>query len=66
MRTETLSRFLAAVERRKALVGLDESPEGVEGRRNKGARRSAAKRALIKSTERRARSANVEPIRSFA
>lgn len=60
MQQKTLSDFLADVSARKAQLGFDEGAEAVEARRNKGARRTARKAALLDRTQERARAAGRE------
>jgi hypothetical protein len=54
MQTVQLERFLADVEARKASRGVVEDTEAL---RNKGARRTPAKRELLRRAEERARTA---------
>ncbi len=65
MRQTDLSTFLCGIETRKALVGFDESAPAIESRRNKGGRRTASKRALLRRNGQRAEAANLEPIVSY-
>ena len=65
MRTIDLDGFLVAVEQRKAVLGLDESAGAVEARRNKGARRTAAKRETLRRADARAVAAGAAPVASY-
>ena len=65
MKSVDLFSFLADVERRKRALGFDESQAAVDALRNKGGRRSPAKRAMLRRTEQRARAAGFKPTRSF-
>jgi len=65
MQTLTLECFLEKAEQRKAVAGLDESEAAVDARRNKGGRRTPAKRLLLRSTERRARAAGANLVASY-
>lgn len=58
----TLSELLDAIEARKAAIGLRDTPEMTEALRNKGARRTAEKRELLKRVEDRARAAGKTPV----
>ncbi|GAA5049765.1 hypothetical protein GCM10023208_08210 [Erythrobacter westpacificensis] len=65
MKTLELNSYLAGVKARKAALGLDEGAEAVDARRNKGGRRSASKRALLRKAEKRAKAAKVAPVPSY-
>jgi hypothetical protein len=65
MQTLQLECFLEEVEQRKAEVGLDESPAAVDSRRNKGARRTEAKRALLRRSEQRATATGLRAVPSY-
>ena len=66
MRTLTLIGYLLEIERRKSGLSVDESAGAVDAMRNKGASRTAAKRAIIKRARARAKLAGVRPVRSYA
>lgn len=62
MQQIALSEFLADVSARKVELGFDDGAEAVEARRNKGARRTARKAAILARTQERARAAGREPL----
>lgn len=64
MRTIDLDGFLVAIERRKVVLGVDESAGAVDARRNTGARRTAAKRDALRRAEDRALASGVAPVPS--
>lgn len=57
MRTIKLTDHLAAVAARKAALGMVETPESVAGMRNRGERRTPAKRAMLREIAARAAAA---------
>ena len=65
MQTFNLYSFLADAEERKRQAGIDESAAAVEALRNKGARRTPAKRAMLRRAEDRARRAGIDPVPSY-
>lgn len=65
MKTTSIDDFLAKVARRKAEIGFDDSPEATEARRNKGARRTARKIALLRIASDSAMAAGVKPVISY-
>lgn len=65
MKTLELNSYLVRVKARKAALGLDEGAGAVDVRRNKGARRSASKRALLRNADKRAKAAKVAPVVSY-
>ena len=65
MKTLELNSYLAGVKARKAALGFDEGAKAVDARRNKGARRSASKRALLGKAKARAKAAKVAPVASY-
>jgi hypothetical protein len=56
-----LQDFLAEVEARKAALGLQDTPEMTAAMRNKGARRTPAKRALLQRIADRVNGARHDP-----
>lgn len=62
MTTIKLSDMLDNIRRRKASLGYDDSPAAVERMRNKGSRRTPAKRQLLRRNQARARAAGVDPV----
>ncbi len=60
-----LRDFLAAVEARKASLGVREAPAAIEALRNKGGRRTPAKRDLLRRAEERALAAGRQPVPSY-
>jgi hypothetical protein len=65
MRTIDLGSFLGSIEQRKAAIGFDESPVAVEARRNRGTRRTPAKREALQLAEARAVQAGRAPVLSY-
>lgn len=61
----TLRTFLAAVEARKASLGMSDTPAATEAMRNKGACRTPEKRELLRRVEARAIAAGREPVVSY-
>ena len=57
-----LNELLEEIEARKASIGMRDTPETVDAFRNKGARRTPAKRALLQRIEERARAAGRDPV----
>ena len=57
MVTMSLDLFLADVDRRKAVAGIDEETFGVDALRNNGARRTPEKRAMLAAIAERTASA---------
>ncbi len=60
-----LREFLAGVEKRKAVLGLSETSAGIDAMRNKGGRRTSAKRELLRRTDKRAKAAGLSPVTSY-
>lgn len=58
----TLEELLAAIEARKAALGLRDTPDTTEALRNKGAGRTPEKRELLKRAENRALAAGRKPV----
>ena len=65
MRTASLYGFLKEIEARKRELGVDESPRATEALRNRGNKRTPAKRVLLQRATRRARAAGVAIVRSY-
>lgn len=65
MQTLSLDIYLADVEQRKLALGSDESVQATDALRNKGGRRTASKRALLRRAEQRARAAGRVPVLSY-
>ena len=61
MKTVNLTDHLQQVERRKAAMGLADTPARVDALRNKGASRTPEKRELLARAAVRARAAGREP-----
>jgi hypothetical protein len=61
MITLELEAYLAEIAAREKALGIDESPEAVEALRNKGTRRTAAKREALRLADERARAAGRRP-----
>jgi hypothetical protein len=59
MRSLKLEAYLAEIAARKKALGIDVSPEAIEALRNKGTRRTAAKREALSLAEQRARAAGL-------
>jgi hypothetical protein len=57
-----LDRLLGEVEARKAQLGLCDTPETLEALRNKGERRSPAKREMLRRAAARACASGKDPI----
>ena len=57
--------FLDEAEQRKRDLGIDDSEPAIDALRNKGARRSAGKRALLSAIEKRSLSSGKTPRRSY-
>lgn len=61
----SFNEFQRAIRARKAAIGSDESAASVEMCRNKGERRTPAKRELLRRTKARAKAADVIPVVSY-
>lgn len=61
----TLQDHLARVEARKIELGIIDTPAAIEAMRNKGGKRTAEKRELLRRTAARARAAGRKPIISY-
>jgi hypothetical protein len=61
----TLRDFLSDVETRKAKLGMLDTPAGTEAMRNRGTRRTAKKRELLRRAEERARAAGKAPVPAY-
>lgn len=60
----TLAEFLAGIRKRKAALGIEDTPEETDRLRNSGTRRTAKKRARLVRIAERARAAGVDPLKS--
>ena len=65
MKQIAFNDFQRAINARKAAIGFDESAASVDARRNKGVRRTLAKRELLRRTKARAEAAGVTPVASY-
>lgn len=65
VKTVSLTVHLQRVERRKAALGLADTPARVDALRNKGGNRSPEKRELLARTATRARAAGREPVTAY-
>lgn len=65
MQSVGLGNYLAGVNRRKAELGLNDTPERTEALRNKGTNRTKQKREFLRRTEARARLAGLPPVTSY-
>jgi len=61
----TLEGFLEGIRQRKAELGLVDTPERTEAMRNKGARRTEDKRAMLARIDERARQAGITPLKAL-
>lgn len=57
--------FVAEAEIRKRVLGVDETPAVIDAMRNRGDRRTPAKRALLRRIDARARSAGRAPVFAY-
>lgn len=57
--------FVAEADKRKRRLGVDESSAAVDAMRNKGGRRTPAKRAMLARIDARARAAGRTPVRAY-
>ncbi len=65
MRTVSLTHLQKQVEARRDALGILDTPAEVEALRNKGARRTPEKRALLARIRQRALEAGVEPLKAY-
>ncbi len=65
MKTIDLRVHLEWAAKRKAELGLEDTPERTEAMRNKGANRTPEKRELMRRVEERARKAGVLVLKSY-
>lgn len=63
--TVTLTDHLERVQRRKAVLGIADTPARSDGLRNKGGSRTPEKRELLARAAARARAAGREPITAY-
>lgn len=62
MRTIKLEDFQRQLEERKALRGIEFTPEMLEALRNKGLRRTPEKVEMLREIQRRCQEAGIEPL----
>jgi hypothetical protein len=65
MRSIALQTLLERTEKRKAALGLVDTAAATEAMRNKGARRTPQKRALLRRAEERAKGAGLKAAPSY-
>jgi VanZ family protein len=65
MRTIDFAEFSADLERRRAELGIVDTPETLDALRNKGHGRTESKKALLREIARRSREAGVEPLPTY-
>lgn len=61
----TLEDFLEGIRQRKAELGIVDALERTEAMRNKGARRTEEKRAMLARVDERARQAGITPLKAY-
>ena len=64
-KTIKLSDLRASIQRRKAELGIVDTPESIEAHRNKGLDRTPEKRELLRRTQERAIAAGMTPIKAY-
>jgi hypothetical protein len=65
MQTLNLYAFIAEAEGRRRELFIDDSPAATDALRNKGERRTPAKREMLRRMDERGRMAGAEPLRSY-
>lgn len=65
MRTIDFAEFSADLERRRADLGIVDTPESLDALRNKGHGRTESKKALLRGIARRSHEAGVEPLPTY-